>query len=128
LAGYVTLGDLIRRTRKVAGMITRVGPKAADAAYELVHADLVAGRAPDGSTWVPAQPGRRALPNAAGALTTVLVGHTIVMAVPFPYTIHQQGGKQLPKRVTVPEGLTPRLEAAIVKVFVDDFEKQVASG
>lgn len=119
-----TINDLIRKTKLIGGVFARAAPKAADAVDRVVRAQLSSGVAPStGAAWVPTVAGRRALPNAGARLTSALIGHTIVMTMPFPYGIHNKGaGKTLPARPTLPTTITDPIAAAITRAFEAEFK------
>lgn len=127
MSGSADIRRMIRKIKRIPGMAEREAPACAEAVDGVIRADLAAGRSPDGQAWAPTRKeGRRALPNASDAITTRAVGTTIISAAPFPYSQHQRGNKRMVARPVMPQGMTPKIAAAINATLSRAFQKDMS--
>lgn len=124
-AGIASLNDMIEACRRVPGLAAQAAPAVKDAVVAWLRAELAAGRSPaTGQAWQPKADGSRALKGAAGKLSAVVVGTTIVVSLAAPEVFHHFGAQGKPRREQLPRGVLPfKLGDAIRRGLVPPFRK-----
>lgn len=88
------LGELsaaIAKLRELETLPGRVAPRIAKRVHEVLSKQIAEAKFPSGSAWPDTQDGRKALRNAAAALTVRAMGNVIVARLSGPEARHSVG-------------------------------------
>ena len=110
MADESNLDNLIARLRTFDEIGVAIATSALADVLDAARATASSGTTPEGAAWAPTKDGRRALPNAANAITAVVSGTTkavITLILKAPYVFHQRSKnrsvkKGLPRREILP--------------------------
>lgn len=120
------LDDLVANLRRIDAAGVAIAEEARPAILEEARRTAAAGTAPDGTPWAPTKDGRKALPNAASAISAVVSGSTvavITLVLRGAYVFHSamKGKGRRPILPSLKDGLPDKYEAilraAAKKVF-----------
>ncbi len=96
------LSAIVERLRSVDRLGVAIAERALPGVLDEAQRTAAAGTTPSGEAWPLTKDGRRALPNAAKAITAHVSGAgqaVITLVLPAPYVYHQNAkGKTLPRR------------------------------
>lgn len=93
MANGVAVLDLwVRRLRTLPKqLVLEAAPAAARAFDGVLHEQIAAGQAPDGTAWKPTAEGERPLKNAGDALTVRAIGTVLLARLEGPEARHHKG-------------------------------------
>jgi len=126
--GDAKLSDFIRRLRSMKDLAAQAAREAAPLVEAAVRRQAADGQAPDGGAWAPTKDGRRAIPNAARAITAVAKGSAVQIVLAGVYVFHHYG-KGLPERRIIPgQGAIPAPVVAALREGARRVFRRVAGG
>jgi len=105
-------------------------PAVARALEASVGAQIARSLDPDGKPWAETLDGRKALANAAAAVTVTPVGDAVVLVVEGPEALHDQGkARGHVQRKIIPKGALPSRMATTIGDALDlEFGRIMAAG
>ena len=119
----------IARLDRLTELPQVVMPRLARAIEAQIHANISAGRAPDGRAWPKTKEGEAALTNAAKAVTVSASGNTIIVRVAGVEARHDLGRiRGRVQRQIIPHGSLPAPMAAAIKRVVDEEFARMTGG
>jgi hypothetical protein len=120
------LERMIVTLRALPGLAKDAAPEAARKAEAAIKATASAGTSPDGVAWAPTKKGQRAMPNAAGAVSTAVTSTVILIKLAGAEVFHHFGVRGAPARPIIPQGSMPaELGNAVRLGFVEIWKKLV---
>ena len=123
-AALAKLDQWIENLRSVHGLVSAAAPAIAAQIKDSIDESIAAGTSPEGVAWLPKKDGRRALVNAAKAVSTDVSGNFIFLFLEGYEVFHHYGTKSLPARPILPTGGVPvKLGNAIRTGLIDLAEK-----
>ena len=126
-ADFASLDQMIEKLRSLDTFVPEAMPSVAKSVEAQIKRTVNAGQAPDGTPWPDKKDGGKALKNASSAITTRVVGTSIVVELKGVEVFHHFGAG-VPKRQIIPQGAMPeKLGNAIRLGLVDPWKKKVGA-